>query len=303
MKFSHLIGVAAVALMTTAVASQSVPAPASSAAPAAPASVAPASPATAGSAAPANVEGALQADVAAGATSASAPELPAHPGDVAAGQTKAGACAACHGIDGNSADPQYPRLGTDYEVLSVPQPTWNAADGKVEVVEVFSYMCHVCAEVQPTVDQYKPHLPADARWSYVPAAFGGPWDQAARAYFASEAMGIADSTHSRVFPAIFVQQKIQKGTAEEFADLYASFGADRARFLDTMSSFGVTAKFNRAKQFALRTGVTGTPTIIVNGKYRVTNTRDRGIRGMLATVDYLIARERAGAPAAAAPTP
>ena len=205
----------------------------------------------------------------------------------------------------NPVDPTAPppRPGTDYEVLSVPQPTWNAADGKVEVVEVFSYMCHVCAEVQPTVDQYKPHLPADARWSYVPAAFGGPWDQAARAYFASEAMGIADSTHSRVFPAIFVQQKIQKGTAEEFADLYASFGADRARFLDTMSSFGVTAKFNRAKQFALRTGVTGTPTIIVNGKYRVTNTRDRGIRGMLATVDYLIARERAGAPAAAAPTP
>ena len=205
----------------------------------------------------------------------------------------------------NPVDPNAPppRPGTDYEVLSVPQPTWNAADGKVEVVEVFSYMCHVCAEVQPTVDQYKPHLPADARWSYVPAAFGGPWDQAARAYFASEAMGIADSTHSRVFPAIFVQQKIQKGTAEEFADLYASFGADRARFLDTMSSFGVTAKFNRAKQFALRTGVTGTPTIIVNGKYRVTNTRDRGIRGMLATVDYLIARERAGAPAAAAPTP
>ena len=115
MKFSHLIGVAAVALMTTAVASQSVPAPASSAAPAAPASVAPASPATAGSAAPANVEGALQADVAAGATSASAPELPAHPGDVAAGLGLAGACAACHGIDGNSADPQYPRLAGQHE--------------------------------------------------------------------------------------------------------------------------------------------------------------------------------------------
>ena len=257
------------------------PAPVAPSAPSAPApTITPASAATVASAAPAaatSVASAAPAEVA-------TPAAPVAP---------------------NPVDPNAPppRPGTDYEVLSVPQPTWNAADGKVEVVEVFSYMCHVCAEVQPTVDQYKPHLPADARWSYVPAAFGGPWDQAARAYFASEAMGIADSTHSRVFPAIFVQQKIQKGTAEEFADLYASFGADRARFLDTMSSFGVTAKFNRAKQFALRTGVTGTPTIIVNGKYRVTNTRDRGIRGMLATVDYLIARERAGAPAAAAPTP
>ena len=31
-------------------------------------------------------------------------------GDVKAGQTKAGACAACHGLDGNPTDPQYPRI-------------------------------------------------------------------------------------------------------------------------------------------------------------------------------------------------
>lgn len=31
-------------------------------------------------------------------------------GDVKAGQTKAGTCAACHGLDGNPTDPQYPRL-------------------------------------------------------------------------------------------------------------------------------------------------------------------------------------------------
>ena len=31
-------------------------------------------------------------------------------GDVKAGATKAGTCAACHGLDGNPADPQYPRL-------------------------------------------------------------------------------------------------------------------------------------------------------------------------------------------------
>lgn len=34
----------------------------------------------------------------------------AHWGDAKAGATKAGACAACHGLDGNPADPQYPRL-------------------------------------------------------------------------------------------------------------------------------------------------------------------------------------------------
>ena len=34
----------------------------------------------------------------------------AHWGDAKAGATKAGACAACHGLDGNPSDAQYPRL-------------------------------------------------------------------------------------------------------------------------------------------------------------------------------------------------
>ena len=33
-----------------------------------------------------------------------------HWGDAKAGATKAAACAACHGVDGNPSDPQYPRL-------------------------------------------------------------------------------------------------------------------------------------------------------------------------------------------------
>ena len=40
---------------------------------------------------------------------------PATAGDAKAGQTKAGACAACHGLDGNSADPQYPKLAGQHE--------------------------------------------------------------------------------------------------------------------------------------------------------------------------------------------
>ena len=36
-------------------------------------------------------------------------------GDPQAGATKAGACAACHGLDGNPPDPQYPRLAGQSE--------------------------------------------------------------------------------------------------------------------------------------------------------------------------------------------
>ena len=42
-------------------------------------------------------------------------------GDAKAGQTKAAACAACHGADGNPSDPQYPRLAGQYAEYTVQQ--------------------------------------------------------------------------------------------------------------------------------------------------------------------------------------
>ena len=197
-----------------------------------------------------------------------------------------------------------PRVGIDYEVLPAAQPTYG--QGKIEVAEVFSYRCIHCAEFQPTVNAWKKTLPADVRWEYVPGVFGGSWDDFARAYFAAEILGVQARTHDAVFKGVFVDQLIKTGSPEEIAGMYGKWGVDSAKFLSTMQSFGVTAKLNRARQFALRTGVNATPTIIVNGKYRVNVTKDRGFDGMVSTVNYLVGKERAearSAPAAGKPAP
>ena len=258
--------------------------PAAPAAPEAPS--APSAPAADASSAPAASDSAAPASAATAAAAAPA-EAPA-------------TAPAAAPVDPNAPTP---RLGTDYEVIAVPQPTWTPADGRIEVAEVFSYMCIHCAEFQPNVDAYKPKLPADVHWIYVPAAFGGAWNEAAKAYFTAETMGVQERTHDAVFNAIFLQRQVTKGSPEEFVNLYGKLGVDKAKFQATMGSFGITAKVNRAHQFALRTGVNATPTIIVNGKYRVNITQDRGAKGMLETVTYLVAQERAAKTAPAAATP
>jgi len=52
-----------------------------------------------------------------GAGLAEAAEAPAafKPGDATAGQTKAATCGACHGLDGNPASSQYPKLAGQHE--------------------------------------------------------------------------------------------------------------------------------------------------------------------------------------------
>src|SRR5690348_17368433 len=63
------------------------------------------------------------------AASAAQPAAPAEvaavakPGDAAAGQGKAAACGACHGMDGNSTDAQYPKLAGQHESYIVRQLT------------------------------------------------------------------------------------------------------------------------------------------------------------------------------------
>jgi cytochrome c553 len=43
------------------------------------------------------------------------------PGDATAGQAKAAVCGACHGLDGNSSDPQYPKLAGQSEAYIAHQ--------------------------------------------------------------------------------------------------------------------------------------------------------------------------------------
>lgn len=189
------------------------------------------------------------------------------------------------------------REGVDYVTLPAPQPPF--APGKIEVAEVFSYACIHCFHFQPLVNTWKKAMPKDVRWEYVPAAFGGPFDQFARAYFAAQILGVQEKTHDAVFKGIFEQKLVKQGTPEEVADMYARFGVDRAKFLAAMQSDAVKARFAKARDFAMRGGVDSTPTLIVNGKYRVLGRKDAGYEGMLKTVDFLIERERGLAPRAA----
>ena len=61
------------------------------------------------------------APASAAAAAAPASEAALKPGDATAGQAKAAACGACHGMDGNSADAQYPKLAGQSEQYIVHQ--------------------------------------------------------------------------------------------------------------------------------------------------------------------------------------
>lgn len=58
----------------------------------------------------------------------------ANPGDAAAGAGKAAVCAACHGLDGNSTDPQYPKIAGQHEAYIARQLTLFKTGGRVNPI-------------------------------------------------------------------------------------------------------------------------------------------------------------------------
>ncbi len=190
-----------------------------------------------------------------------------------------------------------PVEGTDYVTITNGQP-FDTAPGRIEVVEFFGYVCPFCAAVQPQVSAMKAKLPPDVHFVYVPAAFGAMWDNYAKAYYAAEAMGLVEKTHDAMFRAIHIDQTLkgERGMdkPEDIAAFYANYGANPGQFLNSMQSFAVATKMNRARQYMTEAFANGdqmgTPAFVVAGKYRV---KGKSVDDMFRIINQLIVAERA----------
>ena len=260
-------------------ASMAAPAPAASAAPAATASTAPAA---AASTAP---------TVAASAASA--------PGAASAGTPVPAPADTGKWVEGKNYFRIEPAVPTDH------------AD-HVVVTEVFSWGCPACNQFQPMADAIRKSMPAYVHWQYLPASFfpSEDWPAFQRAYYTAQALGLDNpATHDAMFKAIWTpggplntydglgtsQPHVKQNlpTIADIARFYARHGANAATFEATADSFAVRAKMKRADQLIKAYGVDSTPTIVVNGTYRLDVASAGGLAQTQELVHYLAQKEAA----------
>lgn len=194
---------------------------------------------------------------------------------------------------GTSAAPKNLVAGEDYVNINGGEP-FDTPKGKVEVAEVFNYVCPACAGFDPVFQEWKKTVPAYVHVVYVPADFRPDFKAYARAYYAADALGLVDKTHEAVYAAIHEQHTLPgEGMTldpDKIAAFYAKYGADPAEFKDLMTSFSVDAQVNKAHQFMMQSQVRSTPSLVIDGKYLV---KGKTREDMLKNADALIAREHA----------
>jgi thiol:disulfide interchange protein DsbA len=165
------------------------------------------------------------------------------------------------------ASPADPKNGVDYQTLSAPQPV-QATGKKVEVIEFFAYHCPACNAFEPNLNQWVKKQGDNIVMRRIHLPFQGAADPEAHLFLTLEAMGKLDQYHHRVFQAVHVQrQRLMKDDA--IIEWAVKNGLDRAKFMETWNSFGVTSKLRRLESVAKGYKVTSTPTIIIDGRYVV----------------------------------
>ncbi len=181
--------------------------------------------------------------------------------------------------------------GEHYDLISPPIRT--ADPDKIEVTEFFWYGCGHCYNFEPLISQWKKTLEDDVAFVGSPAVWNKPMELHAKAYYTAELLGVFDTMHPVLFQAMNVDRKRLASDAE-IKQLFTSHGVDGEEFDRAYNSFGVNSQVRQANSRARAAKITGTPEMMVNGKYRITTRKAGSQARMLEIADYLIARERGG---------
>ena len=184
--------------------------------------------------------------------------------------------------------------GVHYETITNPVRTVDPA--KIEVTEVFWYGCPHCYAFEPLIESWSEGLAEDVVFVRSPGMWNELMITHAQIYYTATTMGIWDKIHDVAFNEIH-----QKGnylqTQDAVRGMFVAQGADPAEFDKAWSSFSVSSDVKRASTRMRDYGISGVPSLIVNGKYRVIAGEANGIRtqaDMLKVADFLITRERNG---------
>lgn len=180
--------------------------------------------------------------------------------------------------------------GRDYTLLNPAQPVNTK---KIEVLEFFFYECSHCFHLHPELAAWEKKMPADVELGFVPTIFRDSTEPLARSYYALEGMGKIKQMDDAIYQAIHVKQA-NLYDLDTIGAFVASNGVDRAKFTAAYNSFTVGSQVARAKQMIRSYGIDGTPTLVVDGKYKITGLLPADTIRVLNEVVAMVRKAKAG---------
>lgn len=154
--------------------------------------------------------------------------------------------------------------GNGYKLIK-PQLNTRVSD-KVEVVEFFWFGCPHCYAFEPAINAWKQDKPDYIEFVREAPPLNPAWETHSRSFYAAELMGVTDSFVEPMFNAIHFEGRLLR-SPRQIARFAGELGIDSDKFANTMNSFAANAKIEQSMQMAAGAGLTGVPSIMINGKF------------------------------------
>jgi thiol:disulfide interchange protein DsbA len=168
-----------------------------------------------------------------------------------------------------TAQPRESVEGVHYQPLPKEVPTEGAVD-KIEVREVFWYGCPECSTLEPMMTDWRDGVTGDLVFVRMPAVWNDLMALHAQIFYTGRALSVEDRINQAAFRAVQEQQNPLR-TEGQIKDFFLENGITAEAFEGAWNSEDVTAAVQQAR---LRTGDYGIdklPSVILNGRYKVTH--------------------------------
>jgi len=159
--------------------------------------------------------------------------------------------------------------GVDYNIIENPLPLNKF--GQKEVVVFFTYQCSFCYQFEPAVIKWADkQKPKDVGFYQIPAVGGYVLNFTARVKYVADKLGLGRNFDHAYFEGIHKYRKRNLlGKKDAAIDMMVKYGADKAAAEKAWDSLSVKSNLKRSEKLWQQAKLTGTPSIIVNGKYLV----------------------------------
>ncbi|MDB4816493.1 thiol:disulfide interchange protein DsbA/DsbL [Gammaproteobacteria bacterium] len=179
--------------------------------------------------------------------------------------------------------------GVHYEILD--NPTSVRDPSKIEVTEVFWFGCNHCYALEPYIVKWKKDAASDVAFIKSPATWNEMLKTHASIYYTAKALGIEQQFVPAAFNTIQNEGRMLTGNTE-LEYFFRGFDVEKDKYKAVSTSFGVRNAVEQADKKMKQWQVTGVPSLIVNGKYRVSASRAVRTDELFDVVDFLVAKER-----------
>ena len=178
-----------------------------------------------------------------------------------------------------------------YQLVQPVQPT-ETGPATVEVVDVFWFGCSHCYRFLAYMEAFEKEMPEYVRLRRMPAVFGENWIPHARAFYTAQLLGIEAEVYRPLFEAIHDEGRVL-ATREALMTFFEDFGVAAGEFASVYDSFAVESLLRKSITMQGRYGIRGTPSVVVNGKYRTSGRIAGSYDNVIRVIRALSERERA----------